>query len=617
MNGRASSALTAILCAASTLTGLSARAEAQERQYSEATRVTAVDVTVEVQRPGSWPGSPADRRGGLEAADVEVLVNGERRPVVGLQDEESLPLPWYLVIYVDTVLASDDEIRWAAGLLGQEVETLLGLGTVDLVVADPQPRQALAATQDQETLAASLSNLALEGRGRAGIATIREAYLAGEGPDGEELTAADALAAEASLVQHRLDTLLLHLSSQAPAAARRAVLWVGAGIDLEAAAFYEASTEAGGPTIPNAVQATAETLGAYGWLLHPLVPEPPENRAGIKPGFRIGKLRFTWGNDLNLPGFTVAFEEERDAEKADAYLELGETQLRGGDLDEAAESFAKALHHYYGDPRTADAQARAYTRLGEILEKQGKEQAARDAFEVARELTRGTGEATEKILAEGAEDAQADRQAGLTDIDGAAAAEVFAEATAGRAMQDRQDLQEALAALPHRLLLTYQVEGTPTGQLADLELRVPGKSLRLRAPPRMRSGTPETVSAARGRRALLGELEGDSRDLRGHLEPKGEDPEDTEIVIPLRGWPGSVSTEPGPGEEGGPYRLTVARADFDGRPEVYHLARARGSAGGDPVVRFPLRAGPETPFLAVVLEDLSTGLWGAQLIDQD
>jgi len=603
-------------------------ADQDETGFGSSTEVTAVDLLVEITQrapvTGLRPSAPRD----LRRSDLAIVVDGVERPIVDL-DLGAAAGPghaqeaWQVVLYMDTTLHDGHELQWAANLWSQSLEKLLAVGSVDLIVADPEPRVIQRADGEPESLAAALARLSLEAEGDGRLLEMREEHLSlhtgsGAGPDphqdrhaiqdDDDLLPEDFLRAEISLVQHRLETLLLTLTSRPSPGPRKVLLWAGGAFSLSPESFYQLESSAS-EAFERATTDTLRTLAAYGWIVIPMARPLPENRARIKPGVRIGKLRINFGNDLNLPGFTVTLEEERDAEKADAHRALAEALLNQGKQGEAIVELRKALHHYYGDPRTADRQAKAYTLLGDLLTEMGQEDAARRAHEAARELTRGDPGSRRKTLAptDSIADSEAldDRPAGAAEIDPTVAFERIAEATTGTSVRNARDLEKALEALPWRQRVTFQIEGPAQARLLSVELKSLRKGLQARSSAWTRHGTPDTLAVARARAALLGELPPGAEELVANVR-RGEGENETRLAVPRgEAW-----------KESQRLRLTAARAGLDGVIQVESSRLEGVGLETDPLL-FPLRLNPEQPFLAVILEDLATGRWALRLVDQD
>lgn len=342
--------LTALLC-------LGRAAPAQEPPSYEGTaEVVAVDAVLELG-PGAarWlPGGRSERA----PETLEATVDGAPAPVVAVDgDDDRLER---LVLYFDLALSDDHQVAWAAQRLGDRARELVRRGPVEVVVAAPVPITSLPPTRDARALEEALGRLAFLSEPSDDLVALRLR----PGASG----AVRVSPGERALVRERLDSLLLALvdRSQPPdgfeeAASRRAVVLATGGFDL---AGFEAD-----------VEGTGRALAAYGWQVVPVLA--PERR-GLRPGKRIGKWR--------IAGLGATREEDRDPERAEAYLELAKALRGQGQTERAAEAAEDAAFHFYGDPRTADREAEALALAAELHGELGDPQRARRALRKAARI---------------------------------------------------------------------------------------------------------------------------------------------------------------------------------------------------------------------------------------
>ena len=179
----------------------------------------------------------------------------------------------------------------------------------------------------------------------------------------------------------------------------------------------------------------------------------------------------------------------------------------------------------------------------------------------------------------------------------------------GEVVRGTEDLARALAGLPQRVQVTYQVAGAPDGRLHGLEARWTRSERTLDYPRWTRRSTPESVAAARTRWLLAageptgGELEVDAGFVRQENA--------VEVVLGLA--PGEV---PAVGDDA-VLRLTLGFGGPDLPTRVEHRHFGPQSLAGKESWTF--RTGVEAPgegsWMAVLVEDLDTGLWGSRLIE--
>ncbi len=585
---------------------VSSQAPAQETPLAEEQTVTALDVFVEVGAPADSKSPVPDLPRNLGVRDFELQLEGERVEPLGFADPRAgrwhaESEPWEVVVYFDLRLAERDSVRWAASELAERAEDLVELGPVEIVVAEEAPRSVLAATGDVLLLENQLAGLALDPKGFHEAIELRAANLEPDGTPREEASEASAawgrsmVENEVASVARRLDEMLVWLVEREPHGSRKVLIWITDGFDLEPARFYRErglSLPTGMASLSEPAGELARTLAGYGWVtlsFAPLAPGP-----GLVPGKRFGKWLYRPRMPSGLIGGTLTREERRDPDKAESYLEIGETQLGLGDAESAREAFERALYHFAGDPRTRLRQAAGKAGLARSLEALGRLGEARQAFRHAVELD-------PKLAAHYP-------QAELALLDPAAGLDAVALETAGRTVRDSEAVGEALSSLGRRARLTYQVSGRPKGELGRLDVTVQGSRLTLRYPRWVRSGTPVTVAAARARLLLAGRV------VEGPLEVTTtlEAAPDSETALRVR-LVGAAGRPPGPRE----LRVSIAAGRPEGTIRVRHErielpAEVRLSEW---VYRATLESLGEEEWVAVVVEDVETGDWGAGLAE--
>jgi Ca-activated chloride channel family protein len=211
----------------------------------------------------------------VQAGDLTVIDDGKPWPAASLAPVSQ---PWRIVVWVDRVLTGPHTLRAAAGTLAEQSQALAGLGTVEVVVAEPQARIALAPTRDVRAIDEALSKLWLESEGRDDLRLLRRRFRDEKGEEGGDPAArvAEAVAAEARVVRRQQDALSEWLLAQG-GSGPRAVLLVSDGFDVDPAKFYRGTgvIEAPGePKTEGALEKTAleaaRTAAALGWTVIPL-----------------------------------------------------------------------------------------------------------------------------------------------------------------------------------------------------------------------------------------------------------------------------------------------------------------------------------------------------------
>ena len=611
-----------VLLGAAWLPVFAAQAAAQSApttdQLEERERVTAVDVLVELDadsRDGSDKVRALPRELTLE--DFEVRIDGEARTVVGFFDPRTaaeregqrFDEPWRIVLYFDLELAERDTVRWAAGELADLAPLLVESGEVELIIAGDGESRGLAPTRDHELLGAELAGLYLRPRGAHRQIELRAEVLEAlrEEPQGlKEAGIANALVEqEVALVESRLDELMLRLTDEHVPGVKQALLWVGDGVDLEPEKFYTSQgleVDRMPMLLRERSAKLAVTLASYGWVGVTLSPPPAD--AGLVPGFRIGKWLFSRrGSAEALLRGELAFvrltrEARRDPDEASAHYQVGLAHLAAEEYDQAEDSFEAALYHYAGDPRTSKEQAAAKAGLGRALEAQGHEAEARQAFRHAADLDPGL-----------AGDLP---PSGARLLDPLAFQETLAQSTAGRLVEDREYLAEAIASLSNRARLTFQISGVPRGDVRRLEVSLAGSDLELRFPSWTRSGTPSAIPAARARRSVDGDFDDGALQVRARVDSKAGENRSVVVEIELDSLGQSAE-----GDAAIPLRITTATGApgtvQDVRYQKFEVTPA--GPGAKSSYRLPIEPAIEDGWVAVIVEDLDTGRWGADLVD--
>ncbi len=630
-------------------------------------RVTAIDLLVDFE-PTVGKRMTTDRLvpKGLVPGDFEVRTGGEPRAVIAVEGPEEAE-PWRTVVYFDLRLVRAAATRRAATLLGERAAELAALGSVEIVIADPVPRVALPATDDAGEIAGALAQIALFPEGWDALVSLRGELLAElEAAQEAELAPVDLLAAavaeEVRIVRQAQDRLLAWLADTTgvPAAgaaaprARRALFLVSAGYDLEPAAYYRSHLEAPAARLPDLSALTrglGRALGAYGWVTFSLAPAAAPGETGYAVGrwdFRPVGVEYQEYSEVRMAqpemypgtgrqqegeyfagGLKAKLRERRDPKKADAYLELGQVLRRNGDLENARDAFKLAIHHFDSGRKTAREQAFAHVQLGAVLDALGEDEQATAAVERAHQL--------DAELAAGLVRPSVALRDPLVPL------AVLAEETVGGVVQSADGLTAALAGLRRRVRLTYQVAGRPDGALRPLTLRLGRSGFQTRYPGWARSATPETVAAARLRRLL--EEPGRS-DSQGELELRL-------AWHPIEGRPAEGRPAEGRPAEGRPAEggssgmlaavlelapllledeLAIADAEppreallrvsvgFGGPnsvPAVAHRRAVRWQLGGQATWTWAddVDPGDEHTWIALLVEDLTSGRWGAAVID--
>jgi hypothetical protein len=208
----------------------------------------------------------------LRPDQVLVIEGGAPRRVTNIETAD--PGAWRILIYVDAPLSRARTLRLASLRLGGEARRLTDLGTVEIVVADPEPRTVFGPSREATPLAVELGRLGEAELGSDRLSAQRAAFSDIE--DG--LAAADprraqALLAETTLVRERVDHLLLR-AAQGCDGSPCLLLLVSDGFYEEPASFYlgegqVAEPDEARPALEAALE-LAQTVAGYEWIALPL-----------------------------------------------------------------------------------------------------------------------------------------------------------------------------------------------------------------------------------------------------------------------------------------------------------------------------------------------------------
>lgn len=250
-----------------------------------------------------------------KAVELAVTEEGAARRVLGAGSiaEER---PWRLVIWFDRMLSGSRTLRGAAGALAAQAPALVAMGTVEVIVAEPEPRVVLPATRDAHAVDEALSRLLLLGEGRDDLRTSRQRFVdlaaapASGGTTDVRSRAEEVMAAEVRLVSRQEDALIGWLAeerNELSADRPNALFLVSDGFDRDPRELYlskvtdaaaraalEKSLPAGALDSPAA--AAARTAAELGWTVLPM-PVGDERLPELR--------RFRLGGNPSVPSVTV------------------------------------------------------------------------------------------------------------------------------------------------------------------------------------------------------------------------------------------------------------------------------------------------------------------------
>ncbi|MCZ6508891.1 MAG: hypothetical protein O7A04_12710 [Acidobacteria bacterium] len=589
--GRARATL-CLLCSAFLGAGLLLGAEdrLEVERFGDSTRVTAVDVLVDLVPPGRdsrKKEAPAD----LALDDFIVEAGGKERTILAVQStNEAEDERWQIVILVDLTLSSQDQVRRGLWLLAQHTEQLVGLGEVELLVTTPTP-QRLVRTTDAEVLDNALSGLYLKTETLDALMRLRQNVLDEIAdyvvPSAIDEAVADALRRERLLVEAVLDVWSALLVER-PERPRRAVLWLGGGFDIEETAFYERLVSATGvrPELETPAREMAQTAAAYGWIVLPIAldeipalpPDPRSNPWAVLPSMGVMYRSRAAGRLL---------DGNWDPDRAEAYIALAESLLTAGKPAEAEAALAKAVHYFGDSQRSSARRAFALVRRAEVRDEMGDRQGALRLLRDAK--------ATDAVAIE----EYAPKIAVLE------AARVWrstlAEASGGLEIEGEESFQAAIRSLQRRVRITYQLAGDAPGSLHPLSVRWLRNEREVRAALWGRWSVPEEVSAAR----LRSLWRGSGLEARRQVTARCSADADGKPRI-VAAWSDAAGSD----WEGSHLRLTVAYL-ADDAADLILLPGSHHRPTDSERVSASLPLSVTSAF--VLLEDLDDEAWGVDV----
>lgn len=201
--------------------------------------------------------------------DLLVIEDGVPRPVIkaGTVDDPTTRTalkregfdfaPWNAVVWIDEALAEPETVFVATLALARQASRLAELGSVEVVVAGPEPEVEAAATRETRRLEQVLADLAGKARVERDRAAARPSEHSGVSsrPD-------------TSTLRRQLDRLLVHLAGQRDPGPRLLFL-VADGFAVtphESRAFETGIADPAAGERAAVIQEAARLLAAYGWV---------------------------------------------------------------------------------------------------------------------------------------------------------------------------------------------------------------------------------------------------------------------------------------------------------------------------------------------------------------
>jgi len=456
-----------------------------------------------------------------------------------------------VTIYIDRTLGGSAGLGRAVKAVTQQADRLARLGPVEVVVADREVGTLIGPTQDVDALVAALEKVAGNLSGRHAIERIRTGFASDARSIPDRVTAGQAEAA----TEEGFDTIQGAPTSR-----------------LRIAAMQAAGEEN---------QVVSRSLARV------------EEWTGRQPGHRAGLLLLVGsGFDEDPTLFYSAFVEQQEPHNVPALREdlrkwrqeekvnaLGRQLAAAGwrVLSVASDSFGATTSRFSAD-----------TRGGQKYQQ----------FQTASAA--GPSDSTPDFLM-------------IAPLD---PLRHVARPSGGDVVVGEVGLATALDGAVGWYRLTYQVSRPPDGVVRDLEIesRRPGVSVVTQQV--VASATPERQAEARARQLLgaspaLGELPVALTVGAAQAEAEGTLTSRIDATVDLRALSAAK------GRVGAQLRISIAIAPKVGEPTVLHRHEELTAlpSSGTWIYTFPVQWPLGEGRIAVVVEDLGTGLWGGSVAD--
>ena len=579
---------------------------APETGFGAEIRATAVEVVIEVRdAAGKVPE-------GLRPEDFQVLEDGTEQPVIGLERvagavatagaaatpaapatataPAAVPaaapatspgqVPWQIVAYFDQTLSATPTVQGAAAALRDQADRLVGLGEVQIVLADPVPQVRLAATRDAQELRRVLDEIQRQVPGRNEIAELRRQFV--EEVDVDDLTAISSRRAEAPV-----------RSAGTPGGTG-----TGGAEVIVRNPRAETSSNAASPAGQRGTRQAAQVRMSSKREAQLLARQRVLLNDWLATSGRFGPRALYYVSD----GFDVDLQEFYLSHVRDS------TQIGGlqGDL--------QALHAGASTENLTQTLAAAGWKVFPISLSQPGAQMAGGADQKGRGRYRA-----HKTSSQGGRAYSASGVGAFLLRHPLDPLQDLAADSGGELLLSADQLATEVAALSDRVVLTYQVPRAPDGKVRRLDVRSRREDLTVTAPRFVAYASPDALAAANARRLLesapaqIGDL---TLQAHGETRPDPADPKTVNAFVDVD-LDLAPLTAARAGLNAGELRATLAILLPDGkifvsqqRPQPQDLSRSSTWR-----YRFPLRVAKGTRKVAVVVDDLRHGMWGGTVVE--
>lgn len=207
----------------------------------------------------------------IRPSSLVVIEDGAPKQVTSLRPLSGVG-EWRTVVYVDAPLVKAQTLRIASLALGEYIAVLTDLGSVEVVIADPQPRQLLAPSRQSRILEEALARLAKGELELDQFRSLRRAYRSRLDEHGlEPEVASRRMHDEIALLRRQADHLL-DFASRGGDGRPSLLFLISDGYFEDPALFYfdEAPSRPKGRAAEHISLEVAQILAAYEWIVVPL-----------------------------------------------------------------------------------------------------------------------------------------------------------------------------------------------------------------------------------------------------------------------------------------------------------------------------------------------------------
>lgn len=532
--------------------------------------VTAIDLIVDVRdASGKLPA-------GLTANDFVLVEDGVERRIVGLDylrsERRAAPVPaatvsepvpsaapnapaprlWQTVLYFETELSSTSGRQRIVSELLQKVDTMVEMGTVDVVLAKPRPAALVRNSRDPEAIRTALRTVAAQ-TGINQLVSHRRRYLRER----------HEIASLADIKRNSPPPSKIELGSKSPPRA-----------DFDANGELVTHGQ-GAKTIRPYIDEEIQLVNRFRNNLLTWVSNYrrhiPRTLVVVTDGFDVDPLEF-YSQDLNQTDDMELRTHVAQQAGAESATRMAATLAASGWT-----TLAVPADYAFSDGWVDDASTSAIGRVHKSATTPGKQGAKALLYRPIDPL------------------------------------HVMALETGGKVVANSAKIGEAIEDIDDRLRITYQVDRKPDGKARKVEVRPRDRDLRVRSARWASSSTPDELAEVRALGLLNGDAFKGELPVKAAIawsaaagRRKGMLEASADVA--------SVRQMLPPGTKGD-FRFTLAiRVPEKGGFVTNHIISGYRMDDGMFRVKTPVDFPEGTSDVAVVVEEINTSLWGAAKI---